>query len=151
MAEALGIIVNRNPDPKAADIYALVLNNTVVNTIIASYNDIILLSRSYDYTIDITMNGDPTAGIGCTYNAGLDTFIHPPAPPINWVENVRTEFNDLISNLQQMVIDSGVNGGKLSPIDISAAYNSALNDNPGLDNQTLALVEAIHQYILAGG
>lgn len=151
MAEPLGLIIDRNSDPKASDVYALVLNNTVVNTIIASYNDILAINRSYDYVVDVTMQGQSFASIGCAYNAGLDQFVRPPAPPFDWVENVREEFNSIISTVQQVLIDVNPQNGNLGNIDITAAFNSALNDNHGLSPGLLTIMTNIRQYILGGG
>lgn len=151
MSKPLGIIVNKNPIVTASDVYALVLNNTVVNTIMASYNDILAIYQIYDYCIDITMGGQTSAGIGDTYNASQGTFTSPPAPPINWVQNVQIDFDAIISNLQQTIIDCGGGGVSLTSDQVTQAYNSALNDNPGLDQPTLNLLVTIYQYILAGG
>jgi hypothetical protein len=151
MGKPLGIIVNQNPIMTAVDVYALVLNNLVVNTILASYNDIVSVSATYDYSVDITMGGQAEAGIGDTYNASQDTFIAPPAPPMNWVANAQSDFDSIIGALQQVVIDCGPSGGNLTSNQISTAYNSSLNDNPGLDTPTLNLMSTILQYVLAGG
>lgn len=147
MSNPLGIIVDRNPDPRAVDVYAVVLNNIVMNTIVADYNFAVSIQGDYDYLIDVTMHGDNNASTGYTYNAGLNEFLAPPAPPIDYVENVRQEFNNIISILQQMLLDAE----NLENNDIAAAYNSSLNDNIGLNNPTVSLIESIHQYIVAGG
>jgi hypothetical protein len=151
MSKPLGIIVDQNQNPNAVDVYALVLNYVVVNTILASYNEILNISSTYDYCVDITMNGQADAGIGYTYNASLDQFIAPPSPPINWVANAQNDFDSIISAIQQILIDVGPSGGNLAPSDIQTAYNSSLNDNPGLDAATLNLLVLIYQYVLAGG
>jgi len=147
----LGMIVDQNPIVTAVDVYALVLNNTVVNTILASYNDIQAIYKTYDYSVDVTMNGNASASIGYTYNASNDTFIAPPAPPINWVANVQADFDNVISGLQQIINDCGSSGGNLTNDQITTAYNSSLNDNPGLDEATTNLMTTIYQYVLAGG
>lgn len=147
----LGMIKDINPNHNSSDVWALISNNQVVNTILASYNDILAIYKSYDYCVDITMNGAPTYGIGNTYNPSNDTFIAPPAPPIDWPLAVEYDFDGLISNLQQISADCGPSGGNLTPQQINAAYNSALNDNPGLDQPTLTLLLAVYNYIIAGG
>lgn len=151
MAKPLGMIIDKNPIVGAPDVYALVLNNTVVNTIKASYNDILSIAPTYDYCVDITMNGSQNYGIGDTYDPSHDTFTPPPAPPIDWPQNVQFDFDSLISTLQQIIIDSGPGNGNLTNLQINAAYNSALNDNPGLDQPTTTLMASVLQYVLAKG
>jgi hypothetical protein len=151
MAKPLGMIKDVNPIHNAIDVYALVLNNIVVNTIVASYNDILAISATYDYCVDVTMNGDPAASTGHTYNASNDTFIAPPPPSIDWPQNVQYDFDGVIAVIQQTLNDCGISGGSLSSQQITAAYNSALNDNPGLDQSTLNLIQSVYEYVLAGG
>jgi len=148
MAQPLGIIKNAAPDPKQVDVYALVLNNLCMNTIYASYNDILAISRFYDYCIDVTMLGDLNAETTATYNPGMNSFTRPPAPPIDWVANVEDEFSGLLQSLQQVATDANTN---LTVQQINAAYNSALNDNLGADQSTLTIMTSILQYVLAGG
>lgn len=147
----IGMIIDANPLPKAVDIWALVLNNIVVNTIVASTNDIQAIYKTYDYSVDVTMQGQAECGTGFTYNASLNQFIPPPSPPIDWVANVQADFDNVISSLQQVMIDIGPSGGSLSPAQINTAYNSSLNDNPGLDIPTRNLMTTILQYVLSGG
>ena len=151
MAKPLGMIKDANPNVKAVDVYSLILNNVVVNSILASYNDILSISSTYDYCVDITMNGSSFYGPGTQYNASNDTFVPPPVTPIDFVESVHSDFNDVITGLLQAIADSGLSGGSLTNQQINAAYNSALNDNPGLDQSTLTLMQSVLQYVLAGG
>lgn len=145
------MIINQNPNAKAIDVYALVLNNTVVNTILACYNDILSIYQTYDYCVDVTMQGQQNCSIGDTYNGSQNLFIPPPAPVIDWVQNVETDFDNVINDIQQILNDCGQSGGDLDGQQINAAYNSAINDNPGLDAPTLTLIGQIYNYILAGG
>jgi hypothetical protein len=151
MAKPLGMIIDPNPITTASDVYALVLNNTVINTIMASANDIQSIAATYDYSVDITMQGQAFAYIGCSYNGATNQFTRPPAPPINWVQNVELDFDTVIEDIQQILNDAGESGGNLSPTQLLQAYNSALNDNPNLDVPTLTLIASIYQYVLAGG
>ena len=150
MSKPLGMIIDANPNGKQIGAYALVINNFVVNCIVASYNDILSIYQSYDYCVDMTY-GNKNGGPGDTYNASNNTFIAPPAPPIDWPQNVEFDFDGVIGALQQVMNDSGSSGGSLTVQQINAAYNSALNDNPGLDQPTLTLMATVLQYVLAGG
>jgi hypothetical protein len=147
---ALGMIKDANPNPNAIDVYALVISNTVVNMIVASYNEILAIYKSYDYCVDVTMQGQQP-GPGWSYNGSEDQFTAPPPPSIDWVGNVQGDFDAILSDISQCVNDAGSNGGSLTPQQINAAYNSALNDNPDLDAATLTLFQTIYEYILAGG
>jgi hypothetical protein len=145
----LGMIVDINPNHNASDVYALVSQNIVVNTILCSYNDILRISSNYDYCVDVTMNGDSQCGPGFTYNASDDTFIAPPSPPMDWVANAETDFDTIISSIQQVIVDSGPQGGALTTQQVNAAYNSALNDNPGLSQATLTMLQTVYNYVIA--
>ena len=147
----LGIIKDANPNQNQVDVYGLVLGTTVVNTILCSYNEILYISESYDYCVDITMQGQAAASIGWSYNASEDSFSAPPPPTIDWVTNVEGDFDSVISALQQTIADCGSSGGSLTSDQITQAYNSALNDNPGLDEATQNLMVSILDYVLAGG
>ena len=151
MAKPLGMIISQNPVVDANDVYATVLNNVVTNTILASYNFITSIAQDYDYCVDLTMQGDPAVSTGYTYNASLNQFTAPPAPPIDWIQNVRQDFDNIISDIHQVIIDCGKQGGSLNNNNIQAAYNSALNDNQNLDIATTNLLATILQYVLAGG
>lgn len=146
---ALGMIVDINPNHKQSDVWALVLNNTVINTIMASYNDILAIYKSYDYCVDVTMNGAQEYGTGFMYNPSNDTFIPPPAPPIDWPQVLETDFDNVIGDIQQILNDGGPSGGSMTVQQLNAAYNSSLNDNPGLNPATLTLLTTLYNYVIA--
>ena len=148
MANPLGIIRDANSDLNKIDVWALVSGNLVVNAILASYNDILAIRNSYDYLIDISVGGQNT-GPGCTYDASHDTFSEPPARIVDYVENLQYDMEGLLSNIHQCLLD--IDAGSLDPQQINAAYNSALNDNPDLNNATRTLFLTIYNYIQSGG
>ncbi len=150
MANPLGFVRDQNVNPKQVDVWALILNTVCVNTILASYNDILAIKNSYDYCVDLTVQGQSFAGINSVYNPSNDTFVPPPPPIIDWVQNVEYDFDGIIGSLQQAAIDVGINGGNLSSLNINAAYNSALTDSPGMTTKQLTIVQGILQYLLGG-
>lgn len=149
MGTPLGIIKDPNPNRNAEDVYSLIINNIVVNTILASYNDILHIAANYDYCVDITMNGSLNYGIGNTYIPSNDDFYIPPPPPIDWPESVQLDFDNILLVIQQAVNDCGPGGGNMTIQQVNASYNSALNDNPNLDQATLTLFETIYNYVIA--
>src|ERR1700677_1742981 len=108
MKMPLGIIVNENQNPNSADTWALVLNDMVINTIIATGNQVVgsWLISSYDYIVDLTIQGQ-NAGVGWTYSPGGNTFTTPPPPPINWQDIVQEDFDGIMSCLYQIIQDAG--------------------------------------------
>jgi len=74
MAVPKGTIVDQNSDPTAVDLWALVLNGLVVQSIMASLTDVqSVYAPQYDYCVDTTVGGQ-SFNIGDAYNAGSDTF-----------------------------------------------------------------------------
>lgn len=144
-----GMIVDANQNRTKVDVYALIINNTVVNTILACYNDVLAIYNTYDYCVDVTVNGSLTAGIGSTYNAAQDTFSVPPAPPVDYVQNLEYDFDGVVSEIQQCLVD--VTAGRLTPLNILASYNSCLTDNPGITPGQIILLQAVYNYVLKGG
>jgi hypothetical protein len=76
----MGAIVDPNSNHATADNYALVTGTTVINVIVASWNDVQAILSTYDYLVDITVGGQ-NAQIGYTYDPVHDTFSAPPPPP----------------------------------------------------------------------
>jgi hypothetical protein len=151
MSQPLGIIVDQNPNPNSSDAWGLVLNGFCVNIILASYNDILHIYKSYDYCVDTTISKQP-ASPGDTYNASLDQSIRPPAPPINWVTNVQADFVTVVEDLQQIVVDASSQGGNLNTAQIQAAYAAMLSDTQSTFTlNQLALMNAVLTYVEGGG
>lgn len=144
---SLGQIIDQNSNIAANDTWALVVSNIVVNTIISNLAGIQTIAASYDYSVDLTVQGQ-AAGIGWTYNPTTDTFASPPPPPIDWVPVVEADFDQLVTDLLQTLSDAS----NLSSTDLATAYAYAVSDSSALftPNQ-LTLMNAIYTYIVGGG
>lgn len=146
-------IVNPNTNLFSVDTWALVSDDTVINTILDTTEDMNSseILNSYDYVVDLTMQGQ-AAGVGWTYNPGGNTFTAPPPPPIDWQDVVQTDFDTVMQDLIQLVTDCGSDGGSLTTDQIQAAYEAALEDSEAdfTPNQ-LALMGTILSYVKSGG
>lgn len=152
------IVVDPNSNVTSADTWALVSNGFIVNTILASVNDInqsimdnVTYYTAMDYIVDLTIQGQ-RAGIGWSYNSTLDQFTAPTPPPPNWSDVVQTDFDSVASDLTQLVTDSGPLGGSLTTQQIQAAFNAAIEDSESFftPNQ-MTLMNAILNYVQSGG
>jgi hypothetical protein len=149
MAKPLGLVIDANPNVSAIDIYALVLNNVVMNTIVSSYQAIQSIAPTYDYSVDVTMGRQSNAGVGFTYDASLDQFTAPPAPPVNYLINTQNDFQNIVADILSAVSDTKT--GVLTVNQINQAYNSAINNVPPMDPSLNALMETILQFVSSGG
>jgi hypothetical protein len=147
----MGTIVDQNSDASANDSWALVSGTTVINTIVSNLAGIEAIQANYDYLVDLTIQGQ-TAGIGWTYSAQTDAFNTPPAPTVNWIETLETDFDNISGSLQQCLVDSGPLGGSVSKSDLAQAFAAATSDSSAsyTPNQQ-AIMLAIYQYVLGGG
>jgi hypothetical protein len=144
----LGNIVDPNTsNPAQNDTWALVTGTTVVNTIISSTTAITSVSGSYDYSVNLHIQGQ-VAGIGWSYNPTSDTFAAPPPPPPNWIAIVEADFDQVCVDLLQTLSDAG----NLNSTDLATAYAYALSDSEStFSSNQLALMNAIYAYIASGG
>lgn len=146
---ALGLVIDANSNISANDTWALVMNAIVVNIIVATPAQIQVIKADYDYSVDLTIQGQ-SAGIGWTYAPSTDTFSAPPPPPINWVLIVQEDFDQLANDLIQCLTDSQAGG--LSNVQLATAFGNSLNDSmASFSPNQLALMNSIYQYILSGG
>src|ERR1700677_3634765 len=131
----MAIVVSPNTNLTSSDAWAMVSKGFVVNTILASVNDIYEalnmgpnMYTAVDYLVDLTIQDQYGVSIGWAYNPGGNTFI-PPAPPvINWVDVTNGDFGGVMQGLIQVVFDAGAQGGLLTPQQITTAYQAALED-----------------------
>src|ERR1700677_2973169 len=122
---ALGNIVDPNTgNTSENDTWALVTGTTVVNTIVSSTTAITSTAVSYDYSVNLHIQGQ-VAGIGWSYNPSTDTFASPPPPPIDWVAIVNEDFDQVCTDLLQTLSDAD----NLSPTDLASAYAYSLSDS----------------------
>jgi hypothetical protein len=143
----LGQIIDQNSNTAANDTWALVTSGIVVNTIVANLASVQAIAANYDYSVDLTIQGQ-SAGIGWTYTSATDTFAAPPPPPTNWIQVVELDFDQVCADLQQTLSDAA----NLDPTDLATAYANALNDSEsGFTTNQLTLMNAIYSYILGGG
>ena len=145
---ALGNVVDPNTgNTTESDTWALVTGTTVVNTILSSTAGITSVSGSYDYSVNLTMQGQ-AAGIGWSYNPCTDTFTSPPPPPTNWVALVEADFDQVVVDILQTLDDAS----NLNPTDLATAYAYALSDTESeFTTNQLTLMNAIYAYIASGG
>lgn len=154
----MAIVVNANSNVTSTDTWALVTSGVIINTILASVNDVnkaLTLGpnqlTAVDYIVDLTIQGQK-AGIGWTYNASGNTFTAPPPPPIDWISTVVADFDSVASQLLQSLSDAGSGGGNLTPTQLQNAFNASLEDSQdSFSPNQMALMQSIYNYILSGG
>lgn len=150
MSSPLGQIVDANSNTSSVDTWALVMSGVVINTISATTTQIEVIQADYDYSVDLSVQGQ-SAGIGWTYTPGTDTFATPPPPPIDWIEVVEEDFDAIANDLLQCLSDA-TSGGSLSNVQLATAFGNALNDSlDSFSANQLAIMNSIYQYILNGG
>src|ERR1700678_4097271 len=120
----LGLVIDQNSNTAANDTWALVTSGIVVNTIVSNLAGVQAIAASYDYSVDLTIQGQ-TAGIGWTYNPTTDTFAAPPPPPMDWIPAVEADFDQVVADLAQLLSDAS----NLDPTDLATAYAYALADS----------------------
>jgi hypothetical protein len=144
----MGAIIDQNSNTSSVDTWALITGTTVVNTILCNLAGAESIQASYDYLVDLTVQGQ-TAGIGWTYAPSTDTFSSPPPTPTDWELIVEEDFDQIVTDLLQLLSDASNN---LTPTQLAVAYSYATADSSGsyTTNQA-ALMDKIYQYILNGG
>lgn len=148
----LGLVIDSPSDPTSSDEWAVISSDgsgnwVVQNTIVASLDFVNTISASYDYSVDFTVGGQ-SPSIGDYYTPGTDTFAPPPSPPPNWSAIVEADFDQIVTDLGQLLSDAG----NLDPTDLSNAFGNATTDcSGGYTANESALMTAIYNYIAGGG
>jgi hypothetical protein len=146
---ALGQIVDQNSNTASVDTWALVLNGVVVNTILSNLAGIQNIAASYDYCVDLTIQGQ-TAGIGWAYTPSTDVFVGPTTPATNWGEALQEDFDQIASSLYQVVSDYQESG--FTADQLATAFAASLTDGttPFTANET-AMMNSIYVWAMNGG
>lgn len=154
----MATVVSPNSNVHSSDAWALVSNGLIINTILASVNDINQalslgpnIYTAMDYLVDLTIQGQ-SASIGWSYNSQLNSFMPPTPPAPNWSDVVQSDFDAAASDITQIVTDSGPLGGSLSTQQIQNAFNAAIEDSESFftPNQ-MALMNLLLNYVKSGG
>lgn len=147
---ALGLIIDPNTqNPNSADVWALVTGDSVVNTIVASTNQIAAIAKDYDYLIDLNVQGQ-NAGTGWTYDSEQDQFTPPPSAQQDFVEAVQADFDAVADGILQLLSD--YQGSGITQQQLNQAFVGCLNDTQStFSANQLALMNAIYNYVLGGG